>query len=87
MRTPLTVIDTHLQAVRLSDGEQASASLAGAEEGVRRLQRTLDQMMTLARTEAAISEGGQVRFATRPLPPSSKCTSCAITQRCAVCST
>ncbi|HIZ50320.1 MAG TPA: sensor histidine kinase N-terminal domain-containing protein [Candidatus Pseudomonas excrementavium] len=57
LRTPLTVIDTHLQVVRLSDGEQAQASLASAEEGVRRLRRTLDQMMMLARTEAAISEG------------------------------
>lgn len=57
LRTPLTVIDTHLQIVRLSDGEEAQASLSGAEEGVRRLRRTLDQMMTLARTEAAISEG------------------------------
>lgn len=59
LRTPLTVIDTHLQVVRLSDGEQAQTSLAGAEEGVRRLRRTLDQMMTLARTEAAVSEGDQ----------------------------
>lgn len=57
LRTPLTVIDTHLQVARLSDGDEAQASLSGAEEGVRRLRRTLDQMMTLARTEAAISEG------------------------------
>ncbi|SDR77347.1 two-component system, OmpR family, sensor histidine kinase QseC [Halopseudomonas litoralis] len=59
LRTPLTVIDTHLQVVRLSEGEEAQASLSGAEEGVRRLRRTLDQMMTLARTEAAISEGDE----------------------------
>lgn len=57
LRTPLTVIDTHLQVVRLSDGEEAQVSLSGAEEGVRRLRRTLDQMMTLARTEAAIDKG------------------------------
>ena len=61
LRTPLTVIDTHLQVVRLSDGEQAQASLAGAEAGVQRLRRTLDQMMTLARTEAVVSEGDQCR--------------------------
>lgn len=52
LRTPLTVIDTHLQIVRLTEGEEAQASLASAEEGVQRLRRTLDQMMTLARTEA-----------------------------------
>lgn len=57
LRTPLTVIDTHLQVVRLSDGEEAQTSLSGAEEGVRRLRRTLDQMMTLARTETAIDKG------------------------------
>ncbi|SES26725.1 ATP-binding protein [Halopseudomonas bauzanensis] len=59
LRTPLTVIDTHLQVVRLSDKEEAQASLAGAEEGVRRLRRILDQMMTLARTEAVISKGDE----------------------------
>lgn len=59
LRTPLTVIDTHLQVVRMSEGEEAQVSLSGAEEGVRRLRRTLDQMMTLARTEAAISEGDE----------------------------
>ena len=57
LRTPLTVIDTHLQIVRLSDGEEAQASLSGAEEGVRRLRRTLDQMMTLARTDAVTDKG------------------------------
>ena len=57
LRTPLTVIDTHLQVVRLSDGEEAQASLSGAEEGVRRLRRTLDQMMTLARTDAVPDKG------------------------------
>ena len=56
LRTPLTVIDTHLQVVRISEGEEAQASLADAEEGVRRLRRTLDQMMTLARTEATVDK-------------------------------
>ncbi|HBP0978979.1 ATP-binding protein [Comamonas sp. Y6] len=54
LRTPLTVIDTHLQVVRLTQGEEAQASLRSAEEGVRRLRRTLDQMMVLARAEAPI---------------------------------
>lgn len=57
LRTPLTVIDTHLQVIRLADGQEAEASLASAEEGVRRLRRTLDQMMTLARTEAIMDKG------------------------------
>lgn len=56
LRTPLTVIDTHLQVLRLTEGEQAEASLNSAEEGVRRLRRTLDQMMSLARTEAALDQ-------------------------------
>lgn len=57
LRTPLTVIDTHLQLVRMSEPDEASAALGHAEEGVRRLRRTLDQMMVLARTEASIAEG------------------------------
>lgn len=56
LRTPLTVIDTHLQVVRLTEGEEAEASLRSAEDGVQRLRRTLDQMMALARTDAAIDE-------------------------------
>ncbi|KGH09986.1 histidine kinase [Comamonas thiooxydans] len=54
LRTPLTVIDTHLQVIRLTDGEEAQSSLSSAEEGVRRLRRTLDQMMTLAHAEATV---------------------------------
>lgn len=56
LRTPLTVIDTHLQVIRLTDREDAEFSLRSAEEGVRRLRRTLDQMMTLARTEADVTQ-------------------------------
>ncbi|QKH38869.1 sensor histidine kinase N-terminal domain-containing protein [Achromobacter pestifer] len=55
LRTPLTVIDTHLQVARLTEGEEAESSLCSAEEGVRRLRRTLDQMMVLARAEASIN--------------------------------
>jgi len=54
LRTPLTAIDTHLQVARLVEGEEGQASLQHAEEGVRRLRHTLDQMMTLARTEGAM---------------------------------
>lgn len=59
LRTPLTVIDTHLQVARISDGDDVASSLASAEEGVKRLRRTLDQMMTLVRTEASTSEGDE----------------------------
>lgn len=54
LRTPLTVIDTHLQIIRDADVDEARKSLGSAEEGVRRLTRTLDQMMILARTEAPV---------------------------------
>jgi len=57
LRTPLTAIDTHLQVVRLVEGAEAEASLRYAEEGVCRLRHTLDQMMTLARTEAQNASG------------------------------
>jgi two-component system sensor histidine kinase QseC len=57
LRTPLTVIDTHLQVIRLTNGDEAQASLSSAEEGVRRLRRTLEQMMTLARAEATVEKG------------------------------
>ena len=55
LRTPLTVIDTHLQIIREAGGDDARKSLGSAEEGVRRLRRTLDQMMTLARTEVPVA--------------------------------
>ncbi|MDH5856500.1 ATP-binding protein [Lampropedia aestuarii] len=59
LRTPLTVIDTHLQVAQLSEGEDVALALASAEQGVKRLRRTLDQMMVLARAEAgADSEQG-----------------------------
>ncbi|WP_175854953.1 ATP-binding protein [Burkholderia anthina] len=59
LRTPLTVIDTHLQVARVSDGEDVASSLDSAEQGVKRLRRTLDQMMVLARAEAPIHEGDE----------------------------
>lgn len=51
LRTPLTAIDTHLQVARLTEGAASEASLEKAAEGVRRLSRILNQMMTLARTD------------------------------------
>lgn len=52
LRTPLTVVDTHLQVARLSAEPGEAESLRSAGEGVRRLRRTLDQLMILARAEA-----------------------------------
>ena len=50
LRTPLTVVDTHLQVARMSTDPE-SESLRSAGEGVRRLRRTLDQLMSLTRAE------------------------------------
>lgn len=57
LRTPLTAIDTHLQVLRLTAGGGEEASLLQAQEAVRRLSHTLDQMMLLARAEAAVADG------------------------------
>jgi len=56
LRTPLTVIDTHLQVAQISEGNEVASSLSSAEEGVKRLRRTLDEMMILARAEAPADE-------------------------------
>lgn len=56
LRTPLTAVKTHIQVARLS-GVSAGADLAlgQAEEGVRRLHRTIDQLLMLARLEGPFS--------------------------------
>lgn len=59
LRTPLTAIGTHLQVVQLTDGPVAKASLQKAGEGVQRLSRIVNQMMILARTDAATEESGE----------------------------
>ena len=56
LRTPLTAIKTHLQVARRVEGSAAMDSLNHAEEGVGRLNSTLDQLLTLARVE------GRIRF-------------------------
>lgn len=52
LRTPLTAIKTHLQVARRADGEVAATALGHAEEAVARLQRTLEQLLTLARLDS-----------------------------------
>ena len=59
LRTPLTAIKTHIQVARLSEGTDKAAALEHAEEGVQRLQRTLEQLLTLARVEGPFSFGGE----------------------------
>lgn len=54
LRTPLTAIDTHLQVAALTQGSVSKRALQQASAGVKRLGHTLDQLMTLARTEAPI---------------------------------
>ena len=56
LRTPLTSVKTHLQVLRLSLGRQVQPTvadaLAHADEGVLRMQRSLEQLLLLARLEA-----------------------------------
>lgn len=60
LRTPLTAVKTHIQVARLSGANDNATALAHAEEGVRRLQRTLEQLLTLARVEGPFSfENGE----------------------------
>lgn len=52
LRTPLTAVKTHVQLARRLDGTRAQGALAQAEAGVARLQRTLEQLLMLARVES-----------------------------------
>ena len=59
LRTPLTAVKTHLQVARKSgNGPGAAPALDQAEQGVRRLQCIIDQLLTLARVEGAASYEG-----------------------------
>jgi len=56
LRTPLTAVKTHIQVARLAGcGPDVDSSLAQAEQGVRRLQNTIDQLLLLARVEGPFS--------------------------------
>jgi signal transduction histidine kinase len=55
LRTPLTAIKLHLQVLRLSHGEDAASALEHAQEGVARMQHTMEQLLTLARVEGPCS--------------------------------
>ncbi|HWI83714.1 ATP-binding protein [Ramlibacter sp.] len=56
LRTPLTAIKTHLQVLRLAAGpcplpQPAQEALSSADDGVLRMERTLEQLLQLARLE------------------------------------
>lgn len=54
LRTPLTAVKTHLQVARMSvDHVGIDTALNQAEQGVRRLHSTIDQLLVLARVEGA----------------------------------
>lgn len=54
LRSPLTAIKTHLQVARMTEGAAAAQALANAEAGADRLQRTLEQLLLLARVEGSL---------------------------------
>jgi two-component system sensor histidine kinase QseC len=59
LRTPLTAVKTHLQVLRLAVGAGSVAppvtdALAHADQGVRRMQRTLEQLLLLARLDGEV---------------------------------
>lgn len=57
LRTPLTAVKTHLQVLRLAVGPGPSPdvrdALAHADQGVMRMQRTVEQLLLLARLEGS----------------------------------
>lgn len=55
LRSPLTAIKTHLQVIRITQGEDAEVAMSYAEEGVARLQHTLSQLLTLSQVEGDFS--------------------------------
>lgn len=60
LRTPLTAVKTHIQVARLANGGSVTATaLVHAEQGVLRLQHTMEQLLMLACVDGAQSfEGG-----------------------------
>lgn len=66
LRTPLTAIKTHLQVARFAATKPETAeiltqALASADQGVLRLQSTLDQLLLLARLDGRVEQDRQER--------------------------
>lgn len=60
LRTPLTAVKTHIQVARLANGgSETATALAHAEEGVLRLQGTIEQLLMLTRVDGAQSFDGE----------------------------
>lgn len=59
LRTPLTAVKTHIQVARLTAGDEHAASLQRAEQGLQRLQHTLEQLLMLARVEGPFFLDGE----------------------------
>ncbi|MDX5376526.1 MAG: sensor histidine kinase N-terminal domain-containing protein [Halomonas sp.] len=54
LRTPLTAAKTHLQVARRLEGPASRKALEHAEQGIVRLSRTIDQLLTLSRVEGRL---------------------------------
>lgn len=66
LRTPLTAVKTHIQVARLTgSGKETGAALEQAEQGVLRLQSTIDQLLMLARVDSAQSFEGEREVSAR----------------------
>ncbi|MDN6298552.1 MAG: sensor histidine kinase N-terminal domain-containing protein, partial [Halomonas sp.] len=59
LRTPLTAIKTHVQVAKRVQGQAAVDALHYAEQGIVRLNRTLDQLLLLARVEGRHPDAGE----------------------------
>ncbi len=82
LRTPLTAVKTHIQVARLSqDAEGKELALQHAEEGVLRLQRSIEQLLMLARLDGPFVFAGDegagaasvARSALAQLAPGAQC--------------
>ncbi|MCF5707316.1 GHKL domain-containing protein [Pseudomonas syringae] len=54
LRSPLTVIKTHLQVAQMTSGAARDLALTRAEQGADRLHNTLEQLLLLARVEGSL---------------------------------
>lgn len=60
LKTPLTAVKTHIQVARLAGGgNETGTTLMHAEQGVRRLQSTIEQLLMLARVDSGQSFEGE----------------------------
>lgn len=82
LRTPLTAVKTHIQVARLSqDTDGKDLALKHAEEGVFRLQRTIEQLLMLSRLDGpfqfddddATSAAKVAQEALAQIAPASQC--------------